>query len=1010
MYGKTGSSNQITSVSVGKYIANEITALYDATISSGWHLHTDSHVIEKMLANPNITFADPLSSCNNANYITVYIATSSGSSNYSAGDRVEYAVSITLRTGDESRLVRNEENYGVIDIPNDGDKVEIEVFAHKVESSEMSYLWIQYVNIYRSVNNSDFYLWKRFSVDGEYDTTNRTACYDDEENAIPWQVGSTSDYNHTGSAYDLGGELTDSYTSLTGYYGSIFIRKYLSSDIIEEDVKWVYKWKVYTAVLSRGIIGNVRIGDTNYNDRIFVSPINKVYSFPENRYFLVGDEDGDEITAIEYLGNYKLAIFKKEHIYIINVSSTSEVNWSLVQKFNIGTYHSSSIVNTKYGLVFINKDGIYLLTHSLKLIELTTEIDWDSYYQLMDVVTAVYDEIEDMIYVGYQGGYVFCLSLKNNNAVSLRKHSSGSTTQYWMFYGVHADWKACYLIYDTSSPSGNHNVRSISVPDTSVISNAAELHTLPIRINRYSNIYITNIFLTIKGNNIYCDYTTDLYGELVSETLIGKVEDRARIVIPVGESCEFVRVAVKGFYELEEIAVEIDLIKSKAIYGASYIPIYKTDDSEDIVEGNPSQFISVPNFDPNAYYFHGIHNRTYICAMDKGGSGYGVQPLVFYVDHEDGTISSATGLGSYVSDAQDQHGHGALIVADDRRIVVVHEQLTGNGTSAHDSPLIVKKSVNPEDISSFETKVSALGDYNCFPKLFKVNGTLYIMVRYGSSSTDHYRVKLYKSTDNGNTWDSGTTIISLYDSSIPYWAYNMRLHTRDDDGLYICINMRDYDNYSSPAAKGYVKSYFLFSPAGEECGNVWYNLGRTFSKKKTTGGAITLSEMNNNCVISSMSNRNDITYITCGTKAYDGTIWLGELRGSYDYTTEITDYYLLKSDGTTWERKSFVDYDDSQILPDSHVLEDAIWGIFPYSKKIIDVVVSHTVDSKRELQIWRSINGGDNFFKLTDITSDSDYNNRYVAVGYPYPYMFVAATYPYDEFSTAWANIYYERK
>ena len=94
----------------------------------------------------------------------------------------------------------------------------------------------------------------------------------------------------------------------------------------------------------------------------------------------VGENDGDEIYAIQYIGNFLLAVIKRNHTYIINMSSVSESNWALAKTFDIGTEKPDTVKNTEYGLCFTNNKGVWLITPDLQLVELSTTLDWSTHW------------------------------------------------------------------------------------------------------------------------------------------------------------------------------------------------------------------------------------------------------------------------------------------------------------------------------------------------------------------------------------------------------------------------------------------------------------------------------------------------------------------------------------------------------------------------------------------------------------------------------------------------------
>tara|TARA_R100000808_G_scaffold2927_1_gene10911 strand:- start:1399 stop:3861 length:2463 start_codon:yes stop_codon:yes gene_type:complete len=130
-------------------------------------------------------------------------------------------------------------------------------------------------------------------------------------------------------------------------------------------------WK--SAVVINGIayLGNVKYSDTDgtvqiKRDRILKSLPDAVDTFSKHNYIDAVSEDGDSITALSSLGD-QLIEFKRNAVYVINVGGDYEILEQSIK--GIGAENPSSVVQTPYGVAFVNLNGVYIF-NGQKLINL----------------------------------------------------------------------------------------------------------------------------------------------------------------------------------------------------------------------------------------------------------------------------------------------------------------------------------------------------------------------------------------------------------------------------------------------------------------------------------------------------------------------------------------------------------------------------------------------------------------------------------------------------------------
>ena len=93
------------------------------------------------------------------------------------------------------------------------------------------------------------------------------------------------------------------------------------------------------------------------HDRIIKSPVNKFDIFPANNFIDIATDDGDQIVKLIGFGD-KLLQFKKETLYILNVSADFEYLES--KHKHMGIKRPYAVTEFEGGVAWINKNGCYL--------------------------------------------------------------------------------------------------------------------------------------------------------------------------------------------------------------------------------------------------------------------------------------------------------------------------------------------------------------------------------------------------------------------------------------------------------------------------------------------------------------------------------------------------------------------------------------------------------------------------------------------------------------------------
>ena len=159
-----------------------------------------------------------------------------------------------------------------------------------------------------------------------------------------------------------GSSLTNS--GIGGSNGMIFVSppKFIRYDAANghssEDTVVVDAFKAVCIANRRAWIGNVTINGKNYGDRMLKSPVNQFDKFPADANQIdVTINDGDEIVALMEFAD-RILQFKKDAMYIINISGAAEFLESEHKYKGVGT--PGAVCKTDYGIAWVNNRGAYL--------------------------------------------------------------------------------------------------------------------------------------------------------------------------------------------------------------------------------------------------------------------------------------------------------------------------------------------------------------------------------------------------------------------------------------------------------------------------------------------------------------------------------------------------------------------------------------------------------------------------------------------------------------------------
>jgi len=169
----------------------------------------------------------------------------------------------------------------------------------------------------------------------------------------------------------------ESYENLNGFSPSEYALTF------GENAGHGYKCAVVAG--ERVFVANVLYMDPTHGisktmgDALYYTPIGKYDTFPSSYKLEIAGNDGDEFTALSY-SNGLLFAFKKNTLYLIDISNPNEAAWKLVSKLNgLGIYGQHSVVTTDLGICWASRSGVFVYTDN-KPINLTDKKLSKSYY------------------------------------------------------------------------------------------------------------------------------------------------------------------------------------------------------------------------------------------------------------------------------------------------------------------------------------------------------------------------------------------------------------------------------------------------------------------------------------------------------------------------------------------------------------------------------------------------------------------------------------------------------
>jgi len=179
-----------------------------------------------------------------------------------------------------------------------------------------------------------------------------------------------------------------------------------------------------------GLAGEADV--THFPDRIMYSMPNRLDTFPSFNFIEAAKGDADSYTAIQSFADRLLA-YKRRSLDIINISSPSDANWFLEDSKNyMGVEFHGAVVKTQYGVVWVNKQGLYFYDGSQIRDLSENKIDDNTWYTFVSTNSMIiYDEATSLIYVVKNcggDGDTYMYDLKKGNFTFLKDFAHDNIT------------------------------------------------------------------------------------------------------------------------------------------------------------------------------------------------------------------------------------------------------------------------------------------------------------------------------------------------------------------------------------------------------------------------------------------------------------------------------------------------------------------------------------------------------------------------------------------------------
>ena len=315
---------------------------------------------------------------------------------------------------------------------------------------------------------------------------------------------------------------------------------------------------------SQYIEGRMFVADCRYTNEnnddveqdrnlVLFSELNQPNVIPVTNYIKVQDNQGGYIKGLSELSG-NLIVFMENSIWRLNVPNTDPSNWSLVETSgSLGCTSESSILSFEGGILFANKDGLYLMTSNFIPQEISKP--WRKHYQenYKDRTSIHYCPKSKMLYINQDDPYITWVmdgGADKPSWLSLRELGNGAELNGWsgfmndetskpFFYENRGDSS---VVGELEARKGNNKLKFVK--RTGWI-RLGDLHLSKMirRVNiRYKNKYTgtglaPNLYIWVNGKGFE---ESDLEYSLSGDSLFqDKTGAEAIASVRVGVRCKY---------------------------------------------------------------------------------------------------------------------------------------------------------------------------------------------------------------------------------------------------------------------------------------------------------------------------------------------------------------------------------------------------------------------------------------------------------------------------------------
>ena len=310
-----------------------------------------------------------------------------------------------------------------------------------------------------------------------------------------------------------------------------------------------YGYKTAVVANQRVFVGNVKykdaVGKTKImGDRIQYTPTLRYDTFPQTYFIDIGANDGDEIVKLLEFRD-RLFVYKKNKLFIINISSNTDAGWYLEGEFmNRGITSPNAVVKTDIGIIWANEHGLFAFSNGIsKLSDLVKEETWRNNFNNDQAIVGFIPKKNQIMILKDAGdmsddGYLYDLQTKSfvnldDSAIAFGVNTNNRPVSNF----ITLNNELCCFTDDTADISGSNRLVFFDL-DTDVaqlIDIETPTFATPESVDKkYYSVYVTyenngsNLYLRTKYDtetNFVNSFTTatpsvnDSFNRLQSSTL-----------------------------------------------------------------------------------------------------------------------------------------------------------------------------------------------------------------------------------------------------------------------------------------------------------------------------------------------------------------------------------------------------------------------------------------------------------------------------------------------------------